>query len=78
MRMAPVKQRRKKYLIPARRRGAVPLCLLWLLLLAREALGRSLDWEWWAGGAKRCVSGMDVGIRRRLEVGCPWYILLFA
>ena len=42
MRMAPVKQRRKKYLFPARWRGAVPLCLLALLLLAREALGLGL------------------------------------
>ena len=41
MRVAPVEQRRKKYLTPSRRRGAVPLCLL-LAWLAREALGLGL------------------------------------
>ena len=41
MRMAPVEQRRKKYLTPPRRRGAVPLCLL-VAWLAREALGLGL------------------------------------
>ena len=68
MRVAPVEQRRKKYLTPPRRRGAVPLCLL---LACLALLGRPLDWGLWAGGAKRRVSGMGVGNRRRLVVGCP-------
>ena len=42
MRVAPVEQRRKKYSILPRRRGAVPLCLLLLLGFAREALGLGL------------------------------------
>ena len=78
MRMAPVEQRRKKYLMPPRRRGAVPLCLLLVAWLAREALGRSLDWGLWAGGAKWGVSGTIPRNRRMLRVGCPRYVLLFA
>ena len=44
----------------------------------RCALGRSLDWGLWAGGAKWCVSGMFPEDRRMLRVGCPRGILLFA
>ena len=51
--------------------GCRPVMLACLLLLAREALGRSLDWGLWAGGAKRRVLGTGVGNRRRLVVGCP-------
>ena len=40
LRMAPVKHRRKKYSVPPRWTGAVPLCFaLCLAWLAREALG---------------------------------------
>ena len=42
MRLAPVKQRRKKYLVLSLREGGAPLCLRLLAWLAREALGLGL------------------------------------
>ena len=57
VRMVPVEQRRKKYLTPPRRRGAVPLCLLLLAVawLAREALGLGLV----GGGCEMVRFGHD-------------------
>ena len=69
MRMGQVKQRRSS--------SAVPLCLR-MLLLAREALGRSLDWGLWAGSAKRGVSGMVLSNRHMLRVGCPCNFFAYA
>ena len=70
MRVAPVKQRRKKYLILPQygsAEGRRPVMLALLLGL----LGRPLDWGLWAGGAKWCISGMFPRNRRMLRVGCP-------
>ena len=66
--------------IPSRRPGggAPSRYACCLLGFAREALGRSLDWGLWAGGAKWGVSGMFPRNRRMLRVGCPRGILLFA
>ena len=72
MRVAMVQQRRKKYLVLPGREVRRPVMLVVVVAwLAREALGRSLDWGLWAGGAKWGVSGTVPRNCRMLRVGCP-------